>query len=70
MTDPSPLVRASAAEALGQRLDPPNTAALCQAAGDDYRLVRVRAATALAAVPGRNPARGPAFPGAQRASPN
>jgi len=51
MADPSPLVRASAAEALGQHLDQPNTAALCQAAGDDYALVRVRAATALAAVP-------------------
>ena len=51
ITDPSPLVRASAAEALGQRLDQPNTAALCKAAGDDYGLVRVRAATALAAVP-------------------
>jgi len=50
-TDPSPLVRASAAEALGARLDQPSTAALCKAAGDDYRLVRVRAATALAAVP-------------------
>ena len=51
MADPSPLVRASAAEALGQRLDQPNTAALGKAADDDYRLVRVRAATALAAVP-------------------
>ena len=51
MADPSPLVRASAAEALGLRLDQPNIAALCQAAGDDYRLVRVRAASALAAVP-------------------
>ena len=51
MTDPSPLVRASVAEALGQRLDQPNTAALLKATGDDYRLVRVRAATALAAVP-------------------
>ena len=51
LADPSPLVRASAAEALGQRLDQPNTAALCKAAGDDYALVRVRAATALAAVP-------------------
>jgi tetratricopeptide (TPR) repeat protein len=51
LADPSPLVRASAAEALGRRLDQPNIAALCQAAGDDYRLVRVRAATSLAAVP-------------------
>jgi tetratricopeptide (TPR) repeat protein len=44
-------VRASAAEGLGQRLDEPNIAALCKATGDDFRLVRVRAATALAAVP-------------------
>jgi Flp pilus assembly protein TadD len=51
ITDPSPLVRASAAEALGLHLDQPNTIALCQAASDDYRLVRVRAAVALAAVP-------------------
>ena len=51
MADPSPLVRASAAEGLGQRLDEPNIEALCKATGDDFRLVRVRAATALAAVP-------------------
>ena len=49
--DPSPLVRASAAEALGERPDQANTAALAKATGDDYRLVRVRAATALAGVP-------------------
>ena len=49
--DRSPLVRASAAEALGARLDPPNLAALLKAAGDDYRLVRVRAATSLAPIP-------------------
>jgi tetratricopeptide (TPR) repeat protein len=51
MADPSPLVRASVAEALGLRLDQANLAALLKAAGDDYRLVRVRAATALAPVP-------------------
>jgi tetratricopeptide (TPR) repeat protein len=51
VADPSPLVRASAAEGLGQRLDEPNISSLCKATGDDYRLVRVRAATALAAVP-------------------
>ena len=50
MADPSPLVRASVAEALGQRLDQANVAALLKAAGDDYRLVRVRAATALAPI--------------------
>ena len=49
--DSSPLVRASVAEALGERLDPANATALFKAAGDDYRLVRVRAAAALAAVP-------------------
>ncbi len=51
LPDPSPLVRASVAEALGQRLDQPNLAALIKAAGDDYRLVRVRAAAALAGIP-------------------
>lgn len=49
--DSSPLVRASVVEALGERLDLPNADALLKAAGDDYRLVRVRAAAALAAVP-------------------
>jgi tetratricopeptide (TPR) repeat protein len=51
MADPSPLVRASTAEALGQRLDTANVAALMKATADDYRLVRVRAATALAPAP-------------------
>jgi len=51
MSDPSPLVRASVAEGLGQSLDQPNIAALIKATGDDYRLVRVRAATGLAAIP-------------------
>jgi len=49
--DSSPLVRASAAEALGERVDPANLPALARAAGDDYRLVRVRAAAALASTP-------------------
>ena len=49
--DPSPFVRASAAEALGLRPDAANAAALLKAVGDDFRLVRVRAATALASVP-------------------
>ncbi len=49
--DSSPLVRASAAEALGERLDEANANALFKAAGDDYRLVRVRAAAALARIP-------------------
>ena len=51
IADPSPLVRGAAAEALGLRLDQPNTTALLKAIADDYRLVRVRATTALAAVP-------------------
>jgi tetratricopeptide (TPR) repeat protein len=50
--DSSPLVRASVAEALGERLDQANADALLKAVGDDYRLVRVRAAAALAGVPG------------------
>ena len=58
--DPSPLVRASVAEALGERPDQANTAALVKATGDDYRLVRVRAATALANVPEEESARRPA----------
>jgi len=49
--DPSPLVRGAAAEALGDHLDPPALAALVTATRDDYRLVRVRAAAALAGVP-------------------
>ncbi len=49
--DASPLVRASVAEALGQRLNRANTDVLLRAVNDDYRLVRVRAAAGLAAVP-------------------
>ncbi|NLX14274.1 MAG: tetratricopeptide repeat protein [Phycisphaerales bacterium] len=48
--DSSPLIRATTAEALGDRLDPGNLAALIELAGDDYRLVRIRAAAALAPV--------------------
>jgi len=51
MADPSPLVRASVAEALGQRLEQANVTALLKATADDYRLVRVRAAAALAPIP-------------------
>jgi tetratricopeptide (TPR) repeat protein len=50
-TDTSPLVRSSAAESLGDRLTPEAVAALAKATGDDYRLVRTRAAVALAPVP-------------------
>ena len=51
LEDPSPLVRGSAAEALGDRLTPESIAALVRAAADDFRLVRIRAAAGLAAVP-------------------
>jgi Flp pilus assembly protein TadD len=51
MNDASPWVRACAAEALGGRLDRPNATELMKATGDDYRLVRVRAAAALAPIP-------------------
>ena len=66
MTDPSPLVRASVAEALGERLDQPNIAALVQ--GHRRRLPpRARARRHRPGRrPGRQPAREPAPPGAQR----
>lgn len=50
LDDSSPLVRACAADALGQRLDPANTTALLGAVSDSFRLVRVRAAAGLAAL--------------------
>jgi tetratricopeptide (TPR) repeat protein len=46
--DPSPLVRAAAAEALQGAPAKETAQALVEAAGDDYRLVRVRAAASLA----------------------
>ncbi len=46
--DPSPLVRAAAAEALQNVPTKESVKALVTAAGDDYRLVRVRAAASLA----------------------
>jgi tetratricopeptide (TPR) repeat protein len=49
--DPSPLVRAAAAEALLVRPSPESFQALVKAAGDSYRLVRVRAAASLARYP-------------------
>ena len=49
--DPSPLVRAAAAEALGVRASRESFQALVRAAGDSYRLVRVRAAASLARYP-------------------
>ena len=50
LKDPSPLVRSSAATALGDRLTPQTVGALLAAVRDDSRLVRIRAATALAGV--------------------
>ncbi len=49
--DPSPLVRARAAEALNGYLTDESLIALLRAAKDDFRLVRVRAAESLASVP-------------------
>ncbi len=49
--DPSPLVRSAAAAALQDVRTKEAFHALVQAAGDDYRLVRVRAAASLAAYP-------------------
>lgn len=49
--DPSPLVRAAAAEALSVRPAQESFPALVTAAGDSYRLVWVRAAASLAAYP-------------------
>jgi tetratricopeptide (TPR) repeat protein len=47
VTDPSPLVRAAAADALQHVRTKEAFHALLQAVGDDYRLVRVRAAASL-----------------------
>jgi tetratricopeptide (TPR) repeat protein len=49
--DPSPLVRAGAAESLGDRIDKESLNALIAAIQDPSRLVRIRAASALAAIP-------------------
>jgi tetratricopeptide (TPR) repeat protein len=49
--DSSPLVRAASADALSLRLTPDGLQALFEATGDEYRLVRVRAAAGLAGFP-------------------
>ncbi len=49
--DPSPLVRAAAAQALDGFVTGESIGVLVKATTDEYRLVRVRAAAALAAVP-------------------
>ncbi|HEY5909181.1 MAG TPA: tetratricopeptide repeat protein [Verrucomicrobiae bacterium] len=54
MDDASPLVRASVAEALGESADPQNTAVAVGATGDGFRLVRVRAASAVAGLSEQN----------------
>ncbi len=51
LEDSSPLVRASAAESLGDRLDGESLKALSAVLRDKSRLVRIRAASAMAAVP-------------------
>lgn len=48
--DPSPLVRSSAADALGRRLTPQFVESLLRMTSDASRLVRIRAAAALAGV--------------------
>jgi tetratricopeptide (TPR) repeat protein len=55
LTDPSPLVRAAAVEGLGQSPNLELLQDIAAAAGDDYRLVRVRAASALAQFPAIRP---------------
>lgn len=49
--DSSPLVRAAAAEGLDNCPTPDGVAAVLAATGDEYRLVRIRAAASLAGVP-------------------
>jgi len=51
MENSSPLVRGSAAQALSNWLTPEAISALVNATQDEYRLVRIRAAAALASVP-------------------
>jgi Flp pilus assembly protein TadD len=50
--DPSPLVRGAAVQALGLIPTTESVQALVEATGDDYRLVRVRAAAGIADFPG------------------
>jgi tetratricopeptide (TPR) repeat protein len=51
LEDPSPLVRASAAESMGDRIDEETLKALSTIINDKARLVRIRAASAMAAIP-------------------
>jgi tetratricopeptide (TPR) repeat protein len=66
MDDPSPLVRAAAAESLGPRPSAESAKALLAAASDDYRLVRIKAAASLGYFP-RNLLPAEATKGLQRA---
>jgi tetratricopeptide (TPR) repeat protein len=50
-SDPSPLVRTAAVTGIGQNLTPDASKVLLKALSDDYRLVRVRAASSLAELP-------------------
>lgn len=50
--DPSPLVRGAAVQALGRIPSAESLQALVESTGDDYRLVRVRAAAGIASLPG------------------
>ena len=51
LSDPSPLIRSSAAESLGDRVDMATLQALGCALNDRSRLVRIRAASAMGGVP-------------------
>ena len=51
MKDPSPLVRSAAVEAISMRPSREGVQALLDATGDEYRLVRTRAAAGLAGYP-------------------
>ncbi len=51
MNDPSPLIRASAAEECTGRVRPETIGPLLECLKDEYRLVRIRAASALAGIP-------------------
>jgi tetratricopeptide (TPR) repeat protein len=55
LSDPSPLVRGAAVEGLGQSPSLEVLQEIAAATGDDYRLVRVRAAAALAQFPNMRP---------------
>jgi tetratricopeptide (TPR) repeat protein len=55
LNSPSPLVRGAAVEGLGQSPNLEVLQAIAAATGDDYRLVRVRAAAAMAQFPNMKP---------------